>query len=691
MQTGSAYGAPDERRGEPLFGIGTFLDDEGGYTTVAMAVALLVSLTLVFSAASAGWVASRSADVQTVADATAMAGADAVAAFWTIASVLDACVLSLGLVGVLVLGAGVVISAIPGIGEAGVKVIDVGREVLDARRDFAKSAAEGLEKLEATLPLLIVSNSSATVMANGTQTCDFVGCAIPFPSESQSDFSSLGDDVGEDEIADESEELREATEMARDAKERADAALEEGWRADCGDSPHNLCERSSALAALSEGDNPFYPSSEGWSFGVPLERARAYYGRRLAVENPLGSGIDALTDSCAREAFYSFALSKVNSGSYFQADDGSVSIDLPELPKNTDEVRNTRLYTDVAWPCTAEDQGVTLHSTLSCPGATGSPSGMASLAQLEAGQVRECPVCHMDVVDMGKVGAASTSIDNGFEHYWKLVVEASRKYQEARNDQAEAEKKAKGAAEEASNAFDKAIEALSVPRPRLCPPGAWGCVAVVVRGSGTEVPSELTQAFLSNASLPAGAAVSAATLAPDDSTANNDLLSRFFDNVSQGEEGSTIGGVVDGICGIWGSLLVAYGSAYQGIGDIAEGAFDSVQGGGGGALAGWVRQRLTRAVRDAGFEPCDLRLRKPVLANTQDVMDKAGYGDLGTIREFVDSLPSEGSPQAMAEALGQSVADEIGSTTFTIAELPIPGTGMTVPLTIDLAELARAS
>ena len=43
------------------------------HVTVAVAVSLLLSLTLVFAAASAGWVASRSSEVQDVADAAALA------------------------------------------------------------------------------------------------------------------------------------------------------------------------------------------------------------------------------------------------------------------------------------------------------------------------------------------------------------------------------------------------------------------------------------------------------------------------------------------------------------------------------------------------------------------------------------------------------------------------------------------
>ena len=173
--------------GGPRLGLSLFLDEEGGYTTVAVAVALLVSISLVFAAASAEWVMARSYEVQPVADAAAMAGSNSVAAYVTIARVLDACVLSLGLLGVTVFGAGLVLSCIPMAEAFGGTVCDAGKKVLDARRDFAKSAAEGLERMEKVLPAIVVANSAACVAENArVQGLPYIGCAVPFPTESQS-------------------------------------------------------------------------------------------------------------------------------------------------------------------------------------------------------------------------------------------------------------------------------------------------------------------------------------------------------------------------------------------------------------------------------------------------------------------------------------------------------------------------
>ena len=85
-----------------------FIDDDGGYTSLSVALSLLLSLTLAFGAAAAGWMMARSSEVQEVADASALAAEQVVARYSTVAQVSDACVLSMGLTGVLVLGAGLV-------------------------------------------------------------------------------------------------------------------------------------------------------------------------------------------------------------------------------------------------------------------------------------------------------------------------------------------------------------------------------------------------------------------------------------------------------------------------------------------------------------------------------------------------------------------------------------------------------
>ena len=92
-------------------------------------------------------------------------------------------------------------------------------------------------------------------------------------------------------------------------------------------------------------------------------------------------------------------------------------------------------------------------------------------------------------------------------------------------------------------------------------------------------------------------------------------------------------------------------------------------------------------MRDVGFEPVDMRLRKPVLTNTQDVLDQSGFEQLSTVRTLVRALPASGtSAEDFARSLGYWLSDETGGE-LTVAELTIPGTDVSIPLTIDLEAL----
>lgn len=666
------------------FGVQAFIRDDGGYTTLAVAVALLVSLTLVFATAAAHWSLARAADVQEVADASAMAGENCVAAYATIAQVLDACVLTMGLTGVVVCGAALVVAAIPPLQAKAAGIMDVGRKILEARQSFSRTAAEGLQKLEGALPALIMANSASCAAANSDGGMSYVGMAVPFPQESKSDFSFLDDDLDADDMEKDAQELAEASERKEEAHQRANEAKTKAWHADNVNDPKCLWSRVDTLTNLGSALNPRYDTPDTWEFEYARKRARNYYARRYATEHRHNDSVEELQRSAARKQFYGYAYEALGKMSCVDTED-RVNMRLEVLPHTTAMVRSTRLYTDVVWPCTLEEAGRTLHCALACPGATGAFDGNAALSAVDTGAARMCEVCRMDARAMGNVADASTNINNGFEHYWRIVVEASRDYERARNDEIEAEKEMREAAEKGRNAFDEAMEILAAHRPQLCPPGAWGCVSVVARPQTSSVPSELTSAFLSGASLPSGAAVSAATLAPDESTANNTVLARALDGL-RSDSGSLVLDVVGSVTGLWGDLLVGYGSAYGSVADMGGRFLDGVEGVFGERVASWLRDKLSGLVVGAGLQPADLRLRKPVIINSQTVLDKAGMTTLGKARQVLQTLPS--SPSELVGYLANMVREQLGSETFTIAELPIPGLeGVSIPLTIDLSRV----
>lgn len=667
-----------------MLGVSTFLDDEGGYTTVAVALALLVSLSLVFAAASAQWVGARSSEVQEVADAAALSGQNAVAAYATVAQVLDACVLSMGLAGFVTCGAGLAVSCVPGLASAGASMTRAGSRVLETRRTFSRRACEGLRKLEGLLPALVVANSGSCVRANSREGLDYVGCAVPVPLESQSDFGALLDEAEGDALSDLVDQLGAEASKAEEARGRAEDALRRGWEADCATVPYCLRERAKSLAGLSDGQNPDYASPEAWTFGAPLLRARRYYAARLGSAMLEGRDPEEMTDAACRRAFYEFALGEARRGEYAEMPDGTAVVNLPALPRNAEQTRDTELFTKAMWPTSADEGRPLLHSWPGCPGAGGASGGIASLADLEAGAVGRCSTCGMDVSQMGRVAAASTSIENGFEHHWRKVVQAAEDYRTARGELAQAEEAVRELASRGAEAFGQAARQLSVTRPKLCPPGAWGCVAVVGRGESASTPSELTSGFVASGRIPAGAAVSAAVLAPGSATEQGNVLASFFDGVVA--SGSLLGGVADGVCGLWGRFLLGYGALATSVSSTAKDFLGSLDGVFGGSTGAWLADRLGETVSVLGVEPTDMRPRKPVLTNTRKVLEKAGLDRAATVRGLVESLPDTGSVMDYARALGIWTADEFGPT-VTIAELEIPGTDVTIPLTIDVSRL----
>ena len=687
MSHGSRYGGegPCEEACAPI-GIGTFVREDGGYTTVAVAVALLMSLVLVFATATIGWSVARAADVQTVADAAALSGSNAVAAYSTIAQVLDACVLSMGLLGVVVFAVGLIMAAVPLLAGASPPVIDAGKKILAARRDFAKSAAEGLRRLEAALPAIVSANSASTVAANARLGVSYSGLAVAFPTESQSDFSSLADDLDPAEMEQAAEELRRASEEKREAAERARAARDRAWRADNIDDPLCMRSRAQTLAGLTAGLNPYYATPESWRFDYARIRACNYYLTRMREEAPVTGSAAELTRSCARARFYSYAYQKICAATCIEAD--VVSIDLPELPHSRDTVRATELYTERIWPCTIEGSRRVLHCSSSCPGATGASSAYASLSDVDHGGAERCDVCQMDALAMGNVANASTNIDNGFEHYWRIVVEASRDDQQAKAEEAQAEERMREAAEKSGSAFERVMAYLSAPRPKLCPPGAHGCIAFVMRANPSAPPSSLVGSFLESGEIPAGAAVSAATLAPDDATDSHNVLSSVFDGISS-ETGELLPGALDGICGLWGDLLVGYGSAYGNVKESMGNFIDGAENVLGEKTGQWLRDKILGTISAAGIEPADMRLRKPVLTNSQYILDKNGGSKIAEVRAFISTLPDD--PGEVVDACLSKLGEELGEVDVTVAEIPVPGLeGTSIPLTINLGDLMGA-
>lgn len=677
-------------------GIDLFIED-GAYTTLSSAVVILVVLTLLFSSTAAIWSMSRAGDTQVAADSGALAGANVVSSYHTAATVVDASILSLGLAGFATIGTGLVAILIPGAEPVAGNMVDTGIEIIKTRNKFAKSASEGLQKIETALPYLIAARATQAVSAQDTDSVTYTGTALAVPRTSESDFAALeGSEISTDAIESTSKDLDYAAKELKKASEKTSKAKERAWLADCGGSDRGavgscscMWERAKSLAKLSDIENPHYASSVTWEPQVALDRAKAYYRLRLANEAPQGSSVEMKAESAARKAFYTYASTEVNRAYVTEGGDEVTSY-IPLLPRNTDEVRATELYSDTAWPTSAIDGKMYLHYGTSCPNyKKGAPGGLASVADYD-GQDR-CNRCHFGVSSLGAVAAPSTSIENGFEYHFDRFKDALEDYVECRNKELELMRQTEDEADRAGNAFDEAIRALSGERPRIAPPGRNGVVALAVSGAISS-PDELNSSFNTTVRLGDRGAISAAVLAPDEATAQNNVFSRFFSTLKERSGG--VADVLDGVMDVWERLLVGYGDIQGSADELMDEMIKGLGGSSGalGSIASWLGDTVSASMAALGLEPCDLRLRKPVLTDSANVIKSPG-SDIDVLSQAQDKLRSiplgVTDPKALCEALEYQVERTISGTVFTLAEIPLPGGG-SIPLTVDVATLVGA-
>ena len=275
------------KRGRRPFGL---FRDEDGFTTVGVALALLVTLALVFTSAQVYRVSSASADVQDVADAAALAAENEVAEFMIAVRVCDAVVLSLSLTGAATAGLGVAALCTPATAGASEVLLKAARNVVEARDEFAEKAAAGLNRLQKALPFLAAANAASTASANdgGPMGASYVALAVLVPADGEE--LGVGAVEGAEGLVDDAEReadgIRQAAADAEEAAREANAWKERAFLRDCGDDPsYCMSERARTLAGMAGADNPRYASVDAWSFSVDV------YKRQEAA-----LGLDALKE-----------------------------------------------------------------------------------------------------------------------------------------------------------------------------------------------------------------------------------------------------------------------------------------------------------------------------------------------------------------------------------------------------------
>ncbi len=476
--------------------------DEGGVTTTGMVVSLLLSLALVFSSAQVYRVSSASAAVREVADAAALAAENEIAEFMVAVRVCDAVVLSLSLLGVVVYGASVVAMCVPSGAAVSAKLVDLGGKVVSARDGFAERATSGLNALQKALPFLCAAQAASIAKANdgGAGGSSYYAAALLVPSAGEEialDVEGRTGDLGE-RIEGDADSIREAAAQAEEKALEAQEAKLRGFESDCGRDPsYCLYERAESLAGLAPGQNPRYDNVDAWSFAVPLERARSYYAARLAREEPESDGVEDQARSALRKRFYAYASEELARG-YVIDEPDRFDASFPRLFSNTDELRETALYDESVYPVTrAEDGACVMHAWSGCPGASGYAE-VGSLRRLEelSDEFRTCDRCGFTLASVGNIAASSTSIDNGFEHYYRAVVQAAEEYERAREQLDPATLEVKGTVGGLMEECAEIAEGVKGSRIDASPPGRYGAVALVVDAGRVQADAGFASSFV---------------------------------------------------------------------------------------------------------------------------------------------------------------------------------------------------
>ncbi len=615
-------------RGEGPFVIADIFRDESGFTTFGSALAILLSCTLLFFGLWSARSISRAAGIQAVADSCALAAENEVSEFVLSVRVADAMLLTMSLTGLSLIGIGTVCCCVPGAQALGAKAIDAGRVVIEKREEVARAQEVALNAAQEALPLaaqaqaqLVHSENAGTI---GVSSVAYVELA-PLDAPSVSCGVAHASLDAAETALEESEGIAQAAQEAEQAAKKADAALREAWLADCGAYPSScMRERAEKLADMTGPENPMSSSPNTWSYSMALNRAREYYKVRVAEEEPADTSDSERMRSALRKRFYEYAAESLKEARAIEKPDGTVDIDLPILPRNTDEMKKTSLYTDEVYPVSKE----TIHGWPGCS-AIDSIEAAGSIEELDEGVLKRCEACSFDASSLGSVAAASTSIENGFEYHYRKVAESARDYQEAKNESAQASSEVKTAVSDVFDSLGAALTEVAGNRVEAYPPGRNGALAVVV---GDMQSGEKTS-FFEGPDLGSHAAISAAIIIDDsEQNAIGNLLSGIEDDIGPPiSEGGTLA------CDVWSALLSVYEKGVDGLRDAVRKALDAIPLASSSGLGKWASNELLSLLDSVGLQPANTASPKATTSNTSPV----AACSTGPVAQAIRSLKEE--------------------------------------------------
>ncbi|MDO4182099.1 MAG: molybdenum cofactor biosynthesis enzyme [Coriobacteriia bacterium] len=671
-------------------------EKDGGYSTFGMVVALLLTLSLVFTGAQVYRVTSASAAIQDVADAAALAAENQVAEFMIAVRVSDAVVLSLTLTSLTATGLGVAALCTPVTAPLSEALLSAGKTVMNARNSFATKAADALNSYQKILPFLASANASRVARSNesGTAGSSYTTLALLLPGSGED--ISVGTEQQAEQVQQEADQqaddIRDAANRAEEAAKKANAAKLNAYNHDCGLNPgYCMYQRAETLAGMGGSRNPFFSSVDNWSFVYALDRAKAYYSARLAGEGPDSSTVADGVRSALRRDFYEYAVDQMRGGYVHETAD-TFSAYFPTLPRNTSEMRETYLYTQVNYPVTVDGAGVpTMHAWQGCPSAAGT-QWWGSIEDMESGGYDTCPDCEFSAASMGRVASASTSISNGFEYHYVIVAQEAENYQAAKEEMQPAAQEVK---DKAQSLFDKVMEALKEAankRIKATPPGSDGAIVLVADRGASDAGAGFETSFVSGSStLGTRAAVSASTLLADDSEETKTVLNGLLDNVR--DQGGILTGALGLVLDCWSALLKVYTGGQDAITDAIESAVSTIPFASESGLGKWASKQFKNAVKSLGLQPAKLESLRPVLVNSGYVAgecDEAVSVGFLAAKQAALSTGEEGG--VFGAVLGYVKYAALGKLNdkFEIATIkPLGENGPSIPLTITLPAAAQ--
>lgn len=681
-----------------------FTREEGGFTTPAAAVALLLVCSLLFVCLHGYSVGTRSGQIQYVADAGALAADNVVAEFVTAGQVVDAALVSCSLLAIVVYAVSAVAAFIPGGAGVAAQFAEAGSKVLQFRDKMADSAIRGLEQVQKALPALAAVRASACIEANAQASgIGYQGLAVTFPADGVevkiSDDAKIEEAVSDIEARE--DEIQSAVVEQQEAREQLDEAKRAGWLADCGSEGRDMQERAEHLAGLSGAANPVYASVDTWTFSVALQRAKGYYAARAAAEPGVSfdGSPELVAESVARKRFYEYALEEVSKGSVGATASGTELPSLKALARNNQQMKQTGLYTERVYPVSRSGGTRTIHAWTGCPRyQQQAPDGSASVQDEDEGRVARCDTCKFSALTLGRVPSASSSIDNGFEYHYRKLVEAATDYRAAALELEKLEGELREHSESIEKDIGAAVAALSGMRYDPQPPGRYGCVCIVYAPEAATGPYP----FLGKTdALPARVAVSGATLAADPHSDESDVISDIADGLMPSSVPGS--GILHVALGAWGSLLKAYANGAEGL----EGAFREVLGAipvVGTELSSQAAQSFEDALTSAGLAPPDLATYKAVLVNSSHILERDGGAAASALLDAKRSAEAYGAAsvgdlQVLYDQLGEFplLDGALTEKGLVLAELPfsffgfgLSDSAITVPAPADLAALYGA-